>query len=155
MRESLPFGSEMGISVAGYPEGHSNAISSIDDPSTLTPSELARSSVFDGITYTCKDDDYRKEMSYLKEKIDAGAVYGILDGLGLSQNASAAAVEFDAALQAAKGSAWARVGDVVTTDQGEGIVLELDQATGTAKIELSTEEKTCITVEKGQYQKKL
>ena len=82
-------------------------------------------------------------------------VYGVLDGLGLSENAMATTNEADAALQAAKGSAWARVGDIVTTEQGEGTVLELDQATGTAKIELSTAEKTCITLEKGKYQKKL
>ena len=82
-------------------------------------------------------------------------VYGVLDGLGLSQNASAATNEADAALQAAKGSAWARVGDMVTTDQGEGVVLELDQATGTAKIELANADKTCVTLEKGKYQKKM
>ncbi|KAL7569664.1 hypothetical protein ACA910_008318 [Epithemia clementina (nom. ined.)] len=261
IRNDLPFGSEMGISVAGYPEGHPNAISKIDDPSTLTPSELARSSVLDGVTYTCKDEDYKKEMEYLKEKIDAGSdfiitqmffdadvflqfvkdcraigidcpivpglmcinayagfvkmtkfcktrvpqelresmdaikddaeavkqfgidfgvkicqklldggatvlhfytlnlekvVYGVLDGLGLSQNASATTDETDAALQAAKGSAWARVGDIVMTEQGEGVVTELDQATGTATIELSsTPEKTCVTLEKGNYQKKM
>lgn len=91
-------------------------------------------------------------------------VFGVLDGLGLSDNASAAADESDAAVQAAKGSAWARVGDVVTCgEHGEGVVLELDQATGTAEIELTTStttttegtEKTCITLEKGKYQKKM
>ena len=74
IRESLPFGKEMGISVAGYPEGHPNAISQIDDPSTLTPTELARSSVTpEGVTFACKDEDYKKELAYLKEKIDAGS----------------------------------------------------------------------------------
>eukprot|EP00541_Cyclophora_tenuis_P008389 CAMPEP_0116563076 /NCGR_PEP_ID=MMETSP0397-20121206/12525_1 /TAXON_ID=216820 /ORGANISM="Cyclophora tenuis, Strain ECT3854" /LENGTH=410 /DNA_ID=CAMNT_0004089465 /DNA_START=12 /DNA_END=1245 /DNA_ORIENTATION=+ len=67
------FGDSFGISVAGYPEGHPNAISEIQDPSTLSPSEAARSSVFDGKTYACKDEDYKKEMDYLKSKVDAGA----------------------------------------------------------------------------------
>jgi len=64
-----------GISVAGYPEGHPNAITEITDPSTMTPSEAARSSKSHetGQVYTCKDEDYEKEMIYLKEKIDAGA----------------------------------------------------------------------------------
>lgn len=262
---ALPFGREIGISVAGYPEGHPNAISQIDDPATLTPAELARSSEFDGITYACKDDDYQKELIYLKQKIDAGAdfimtqmffdvnvywnfvrdcrsvgitcpilpgimcingyagfckmtkfcktrvtpelrqqmdaiqndeeaikqfgidfgiqlcrallqppphhtlangkgvpvlhfytlnlekvVYGVLDGLGLSVNALASSEESDAATQAAKGSAWARVGDTVLV---EGVVLELDQATGMAKIQLGME--SIVSVEKGKYQKKL
>ena len=42
------FGDEFGISVAGYPEGHPNAISPVDNPSKLTATELARSSEFDG-----------------------------------------------------------------------------------------------------------
>ena len=67
------FGQEMGISVAGYPEGHPNAITEIDDPSTLTERELARSSTFDGKTYCCLEADYKKEMDYLKQKVDAGA----------------------------------------------------------------------------------
>jgi len=66
------FGDEMGISVAGYPEGHPNVISEVSDPSSLTPKELARSSKLDGKTYCCLEADYKKEMDYLKEKIDAG-----------------------------------------------------------------------------------
>jgi methylenetetrahydrofolate reductase (NADPH) len=66
-------GDAFGISVAGYPEGHPNAISEIEDPSTMTESEKARSSCFDGKSYTCKDEDYKKEMDYLKLKVDAGA----------------------------------------------------------------------------------
>lgn len=71
MREN--FGDEFGISVAGYPEGHPNAISEIEDPSSLTDAEKARSSTLDGKVYTCKDEEYKKEMDYLKKKIDAGA----------------------------------------------------------------------------------
>ncbi|CAB9507277.1 Methylenetetrahydrofolate reductase [Seminavis robusta] len=71
MREH--FGQEFGISVAGYPEGHPNAISEVADPSTLTEAEKARSSSFDGKTYCCLDADYKKEMDYLKEKVDAGS----------------------------------------------------------------------------------
>ena len=67
------FGDEFGISVAGYPEGHPNAISEIEDPTTLTESEKTRCSTFDGKTYACRDEDYAKEMAYLKEKVDAGA----------------------------------------------------------------------------------
>ena len=71
MREE--FGDDFGISVAGYPEGHPTAISEIEDPSSMTPTEAARSSSLDGQTFTCKDEDYKKEMDYLKQKIDAGA----------------------------------------------------------------------------------
>jgi len=71
MREK--FGNEFGISVAGYPEGHPNAISLVEDPSDMTESEKARSSTEDGKVYTCRDEDYKKEMDYLKQKIDAGA----------------------------------------------------------------------------------
>ena len=71
MREQ--FGDSFGISVAGYPEGHPNAISEVADPSTLTEAEKGRSSNFDGKTYCCLEADYKKEMDYLKEKVDAGA----------------------------------------------------------------------------------
>ena len=67
------FGETFGISVAGYPEGHPNAISEMEDPSTMTATESGRSSTFDGKVFTCKDEDYAKEMDYLKKKVDAGA----------------------------------------------------------------------------------
>lgn len=87
-------------------------------------------------------------------------VYGVMDGLGLSVDAALQADETDAALQAAKGSAWARVGDLVTGDFGTGTVLEIDQATAKAKIEIAKEslkegqESSIIECEKGQYTKK-
>ena len=67
------FGQDFGISVAGYPEGHPNAISEIADPSSMSEAEKGRSSTFDGKVFTCKDKDYKKEMDYLKKKVDAGA----------------------------------------------------------------------------------
>lgn len=69
------FGDDFGVSVAGYPEGHPNAISELKEgeEATLSESELARCSNFDGKTYVCKDEDFKKEMVYLKEKVDAGA----------------------------------------------------------------------------------
>jgi methylenetetrahydrofolate reductase (NADPH) len=69
------FGDAFGISVAGYPEGHPNAISLVEDVATLSAAELARSSTDfeDGKVYTCLDADYQKEMEYLKAKVDAGA----------------------------------------------------------------------------------
>ena len=66
-------GDTFGISVAGYPEGHPNAISLVQEGETLTPSEEGRASTFDGKVYVCKDEDYKKEMDYLKKKVDAGA----------------------------------------------------------------------------------
>lgn len=71
------FGQEFGISVAGYPEGHPNAITELkageEDGESLSESEKTRCSKFDGKMYVCKDEDYKKEMDYLKEKVDAGA----------------------------------------------------------------------------------
>merc|ERR1740129_2730928 len=69
------FGDDFGISVAGYPEGHPNAISELTEEraKTLTPTELNRCCVLDGVTYACMDDDYEKELDYLKLKVDAGA----------------------------------------------------------------------------------
>ena len=266
-------GADFGIAVAGYPEGHPNAIRLIDDPNAvLTPTEQQRASTFDGEVYCCLDADYQKEMEYLKSKVDAGAgkrddilyedaaicvymihtpltpiitdiiitqmffdaqvfntfvqdcrnygiqcpiipglmcinnyagfrkmtkfcktrvpptldaqmeqikdaspeemkdfgiqfgvqmckdilapgdvqvlhfytlnlekvVYGITDGLGLTQGALQATNEADAASQVAKGSAWARVGDNVKTLYGSGTVLAVDQATGAAQIEIQS-----------------
>jgi methylenetetrahydrofolate reductase (NADPH) len=74
IRELQPFGADFGISVAGYPEGHPNAISKVENVAALTSAELARSSAGDdGTTYCCLDTDYDKELVYLKKKVDAGA----------------------------------------------------------------------------------
>lgn len=69
------YGDEFGISVAGYPEGHPNAITEVKEGElgNMTAGEKLRSSNFDGVTYTCKDADYKKEMDYLKLKVDAGS----------------------------------------------------------------------------------
>ena len=69
------YGDEFGISVAGYPEGHPNAISELKagEEGNMTESEKGRCSTLDGVTFVCKDADYKKEMDYLKEKVDAGA----------------------------------------------------------------------------------
>merc|ERR1711871_532015 len=84
-------GDYFGISVAGYPEGHPNVIKPVGDRE-LTASEKLRVVVQDEmeetiledgtkrskptgrkLTFVCSDEDFEKEMAYLKEKIDAGA----------------------------------------------------------------------------------
>jgi methylenetetrahydrofolate reductase (NADPH) len=69
------FGDVFGIAVAGYPEGHPNAITELKEgeEASLSEAELGRCSHFDGKTYVCKDEDFKKEMIYLKEKVDAGS----------------------------------------------------------------------------------
>jgi methylenetetrahydrofolate reductase (NADPH) len=84
-------------------------------------------------------------------------VYGVLDSLGLTKNALAATNEADAAAQVAKGSAWARVGDKVTCSSGTGIVEDLNEATGAAKIVLDSpppgQASAIVEVAKGEYSK--
>jgi methylenetetrahydrofolate reductase (NADPH) len=67
---------DWGISVAGYPEGHPNAITNVTDRGydQLSATEQARCSTApDGQIFCCLDDDYQKELVYLKQKVDAGA----------------------------------------------------------------------------------
>jgi len=70
------FGNDFGIAVAGYPEGHPNAITDLkteEEVESMSDAERKRCSVINGVTAVCRDEDYRKEMDYLKEKVDAGA----------------------------------------------------------------------------------
>ena len=66
------YGNEFGISIAGYPEGHPNAITVLSpgEEETLSEKELLRvsSSEKDGVVQkcVCRDEDYKKEMIYLK-----------------------------------------------------------------------------------------
>lgn len=66
------YGDFFGISVAGYPEGHPAAIKKVEDVSALTETEAARQINIDGETWVCHDEDYKKEIAYLKQKCDAG-----------------------------------------------------------------------------------
>jgi methylenetetrahydrofolate reductase (NADPH) len=76
-------------------------------------------------------------------------VYGVLDNLGLSDNALALVNETDASSMQAKGSAWARVGDEVTCETGKGVVEEILKD-GSAVILIDN---TKVTMAKGAYQK--
>ncbi|GMI38469.1 hypothetical protein TeGR_g14016 [Tetraparma gracilis] len=67
---------EMCVSVAGYPEGHPNAISELpssQSAASLTEREKLRCSEAGGKVSVCFDADYDNELKYLKEKVDAGA----------------------------------------------------------------------------------
>jgi len=61
------------ISVAGYPEGHPNAITKVADASALTSSERKRLVTRPDGDWVCTDKDYASELAYLKKKVDAGA----------------------------------------------------------------------------------
>lgn len=67
-------GDWFGISCAGYPEGHPNRISAMPADHVFSPTELARRTIDKaGVYHVCTDADYAKEITYLKEKVDAGA----------------------------------------------------------------------------------
>lgn len=67
-------GNYFNISVAGYPEGHTQRIKKVEPGTVLTPDEEGRASTGDdGTRYVCFDSDFAIELAYLKEKQDAGA----------------------------------------------------------------------------------
>ncbi|MES1912005.1 MAG: hypothetical protein MHM6MM_004353 [Cercozoa sp. M6MM] len=72
-------GDHFGISVAGYPEGHPSVIKPLEvSEDELTETEKHRVVELaeeDGTVkkYVCRDDDFAKEIAYLKQKVDAGA----------------------------------------------------------------------------------
>eukprot|EP00051_Salpingoeca_urceolata_P020987 m.322070 g.322070 ORF g.322070 m.322070 type:complete len:343 (+) comp19713_c0_seq35:278-1306(+) len=61
------------ISCSGYPEGHPNVITKVEDEASLSPSEKTRVIEMEDGLYVCKDEAYKTEMEYLKQKVDAGA----------------------------------------------------------------------------------
>jgi methylenetetrahydrofolate reductase (NADPH) len=67
------------VTVAGYPEGHPTKMSVVEGGlADLSAAELRRYSVQtaeDGSKQivVCRDDDYKGELAYLKEKVDAGS----------------------------------------------------------------------------------
>jgi len=67
-------GDYFSITVSGYPEGHPNAIQLVADESKLTETEKGRL-IRDrkGQVMVCHDEDFKKEIAYLKAKVDAGA----------------------------------------------------------------------------------
>lgn len=72
------YGDYFGVSVAGYPEGHPNAITEVNSVEKLSEAERRRCSSTvgeDGAVryFVCRDDDYARELAYLKKKVDAGA----------------------------------------------------------------------------------
>eukprot|EP00730_Choanoeca_flexa_P017996 TRINITY_DN8723_c0_g1_i4.p1 TRINITY_DN8723_c0_g1~~TRINITY_DN8723_c0_g1_i4.p1 ORF type:complete len:333 (+),score=121.96 TRINITY_DN8723_c0_g1_i4:94-1092(+) len=61
------------IAVSGYPEGHPNAIKKVEDEAALSEAEKGRVVEMEDGLYVCHDEDFKTEMEYLKEKVDAGA----------------------------------------------------------------------------------
>jgi len=72
-------GDYFSIAVAGYPEGHPDAMEVVEGGvSALTPAEARRARVSMGedgkeVVTVCRDAAFAKEMQYLKDKCDAGS----------------------------------------------------------------------------------
>merc|ERR1719162_1098724 len=83
-------GDYFSISVACYPEGHPDNIEIVEGGvKALTPSEKRRARISTDeagkeVVMVCREENWKKEMVYLKEKVDAGAQFAItqmfLDG---------------------------------------------------------------------------
>jgi len=73
------YGDYFCASVAGYPEGHPDNIDIVEEGRAgLTPSEARRARIVkdehgNEVVTVCRDENFKKEMVYLKEKVDAGA----------------------------------------------------------------------------------
>ena len=86
-------------------------------------------------------------------------VYGVLDAIGFSDQASLQANEADANSMKAVGSAWARVGDSVTSIFGQGVVTEMRQDNGGAAVirieswELAGGQNPTAYLQHGQFEK--
>eukprot|EP00933_Yihiella_yeosuensis_P016037 TRINITY_DN13846_c0_g1_i1.p1 TRINITY_DN13846_c0_g1~~TRINITY_DN13846_c0_g1_i1.p1 ORF type:complete len:818 (-),score=243.33 TRINITY_DN13846_c0_g1_i1:135-2588(-) len=76
-------GDYFSVSVACYPEGHPDNIEVVEGGlAALTETEKRRARVAKDengkeVVTVCRDENFKKEMIYLKEKVDAGAEYAI------------------------------------------------------------------------------
>lgn len=67
------YGDFFSIQVAGYPEGHPDRITKASELGRpMSAAEKARSVDVDGVLHVCPDEEFTKELAYLKEKCDAG-----------------------------------------------------------------------------------
>jgi len=68
------YGDFFSLAVAGYPEGHPNAITEVTDVEALSETEKSRLiKLADGKLMVCTDKSFKTELDYLKAKVDAGA----------------------------------------------------------------------------------
>jgi len=67
------YGDYFFISVAGYPEGHPNAITKVVEGQVLSEGEKGRLVSRPDGDWVCTDAAYAGELAYLKSKVDAGA----------------------------------------------------------------------------------
>lgn len=67
------YGDFFSLAVAGYPEGHPNAITEVTDVEALSETEKSRLiKLADGKLMVCTDKSFKTELDYLKAKVDAG-----------------------------------------------------------------------------------